>query len=120
MRNVRVDTAGELRCWSCGGTTFREKRTFRSKLAVGVGALLTKKKLKCQLCGEYNDVGNAQPYRGPAKKRLGKKYATFTNMHGIADGVEVEDDSVGDEVPDPVDEPAPPPPPPPPPPPAAP
>lgn len=28
---------------------------------VGVGALATKKKLKCQACGEYNDVGNAKP-----------------------------------------------------------
>lgn len=91
MKNVRVDTTGELRCWNCGSTSFNEKRTLRSKALVGVGALLTKKKLKCVLCGEYNDTGNAQPYKGPAKKRLGKKYGTFTRMHGVADGVEVED-----------------------------
>jgi hypothetical protein len=107
MRNVRVDTKGELRCWNCGSATFREKRTLRSKVLVGVGSLLTKKKLKCQLCGEYNDVGHAQPYKGPAKRRLGKKYRTFTNMHGVSDGIEVEDTSTADEAPDPVDVPEP-------------
>ena len=35
----------------------------RAKLLVGVGALLTEKKLKCQTCGEYNDTGNAQPFK---------------------------------------------------------
>lgn len=82
MRNVRVDDEGVLRCWNCGSTGFTEKRTARSKwltlilgvLTVGIWlivmALLTKKKLKCQVCGEYNDVGNAQPWDGPH----GRKY----------------------------------------------
>lgn len=65
MRNVRVGEDGEFRCWKCGGRSFTLKRTFRSKLLVGVGALLTKKKLKCQSCGEFNDVGNAKPYQAP-------------------------------------------------------
>lgn len=65
MKNVRIDGDGELRCWNCGGKGLLAKRTLRSKLAVGVGALLTKKKLKCQTCGEYNDTGNAQPFTGP-------------------------------------------------------
>lgn len=82
MRNVRVDTKGELRCWNCGCTSFREKRTLRSKLLVGVGTMLTKKKLKCRICGEYNDVGNAKPYKGPHKKRLGEKYGTLVDMFG--------------------------------------
>jgi hypothetical protein len=82
MRNVRVDTTGELRCWHCGCTSFKEKRTFRSKALMGVGSLLTKQKLKCQVCGEYNDVGNAQPYKGPASKRLGRKYGTLVAMFG--------------------------------------
>ncbi len=34
---------------------------------------MTKKKLKCQSCGEYNDTGNAQPYKGPASKKAAKK-----------------------------------------------
>ena len=38
--------------------------------------------LKCKVCDEYNDVGNAQPYKGPASKRLGKKFGTFVAMHG--------------------------------------
>lgn len=119
MRNVRVDTTGELRCWYCGSATFKEKRTLKSKVTFGVGALLTKKKLKCQVCGQYNQTGNAKPYKGPANKRQGKKFGTFTNMHGVADGTEVEDTSIEDEIPDPIEEMVPPPPPPPPPPPVA-
>lgn len=77
-----MDTAGVLRCWKCGSAAFKSKRTLRSKMAVGVGALVTKKKLKCEACGEYNDTGNAKPYKGPASSRLGKKYGTLVNMHG--------------------------------------
>lgn len=109
MRNVRVDTKGELRCWNCGSTSFREKRTLRSKALIGVGAMLTKKKMKCQVCGQYNDVGDAQPYKGPAQKRLGKKYGTMVNMHGADVPEAVEAD-----VPDPVETGGTPPPPPPP------
>ena len=74
MKDVRLDQDGELRCWNCGAKGFTEKRTFRSKALVGVGALLTKKKLKCQVCGEYNDAGNAQPYVGPAARKYRKAY----------------------------------------------
>lgn len=74
MKDIRVDEDGELRCWNCGGKSFTEKRTARSKVVGAplliVAPLVTKKKLKCHLCGEYNDVGNAKPYEGPA----GRKY----------------------------------------------
>ena len=44
---------------------------------MGIGAAAaaagTKKKLKCQSCGENNDVGSAQPYKGPKSKRAAKK-----------------------------------------------
>ncbi len=73
VKNIRVDEKARQRCWNCGGLNFTEKRTMRSKAMVGVGALLTKKKLKCQSCGEYNDTGNAQPYKGPASKKAAKK-----------------------------------------------
>ena len=66
MKDVRIDADGEMRCWSCGAKGFTLKRTARSKVLVGVGALATKKKLKCQSCGEYNDVGSAKPYE-PSK-----------------------------------------------------
>ena len=69
MKNVRVDSDGELRCWNCGNRSLLAKRTFRSKVLVGVGALLTKKKLKCQTCGEYSDTGNAQPFTGPEARK---------------------------------------------------
>ncbi len=83
MKDVRVDTVGELRCWNCGSMAFKEKRTARSKVAGGgVGTFLTKQKLKCRVCGEYNDQGNAKPYTGPASTRLGRKYGTLINMHG--------------------------------------
>ena len=52
MKNVRVDSDGDLRSWNCGSTGLLAKRTFRAKLLVGVGALLTKKKPECQNCGE--------------------------------------------------------------------
>jgi putative oligomerization/nucleic acid binding protein len=70
MKDIEVDEEGRQRCWNCGGMNFTQQRTARSKVAFGVGALLTKKKLRCVHCGEYSDVGNAKPYRGPA----GRKY----------------------------------------------
>lgn len=75
MRNVQVDENGELQCWNCGARAFTHKRTFRSK-ALGVTAapltgglslaapLGTKKKLKCQSCGKYNDVDTADKVPG--------------------------------------------------------
>ncbi len=74
MKDVRVDSEGELRCWNCGNKGLLEKRTFRSKALVGVGALMTKKKLKCQTCGEYNDTGNAKPYSGPSSRKWRKAW----------------------------------------------
>lgn len=76
MKNIRVDKDGELRCWNCGFSNFTEKRTLRSKAAVGVGALLTKKKMKCQTCGEYNDTGSAERYTEPASKKWRKIHET--------------------------------------------
>lgn len=75
MKDIRIDDQGRQRCWNCGGLTFDHKRTARSK-AMTVGALATKKKLKCQSCGEYNDVGNAKRYRGPVSKRAAIKAGT--------------------------------------------
>ncbi len=65
MQDIRIDDEGNQRCWKCGGKNFDEKRTFRSKATLGVGALLTHKKLKCLKCGEYNQTGNAKPFTGP-------------------------------------------------------
>ena len=72
VKNIRVDGEGEFRCWNCGMKGLLAKRTFRSKMLVGVGALLTKKKLKCQTCGEFNDTGNAQPFTGPEARKWRK------------------------------------------------
>lgn len=74
MKDVRIDQAGGLRCWNCGSKQFAEQRTLRSKVAFGVGALLTKKKLKCVVCGEYNDTGNAKPWQGPDARKYRKAY----------------------------------------------
>lgn len=62
MQDIRIDETGAHRCWKCGGRNFDHKRTFRSKASLGVGAVLTHKKLKCQDCGEYNDTGHAKPF----------------------------------------------------------
>lgn len=64
MTGKAISAAG-----NAGGKNFDEKRTFRAKAAIGVGALLTHKKLKCQDCGEYNQTGNAKPFTGPAGDR---------------------------------------------------
>ena len=79
MKDVRIDISGELRCWNCGGKSFNEKRTTRAKVMVGVGALVTKKKLQCQVCWEYNDVGSAKPYVGPESK----KYQTSPEIQAV-------------------------------------
>jgi DNA-directed RNA polymerase subunit RPC12/RpoP len=74
MKDIRIDIDGSPRCWNCGSKGLTEKRTFRSKATLGVGALLTKKKLKCQRCGEYNDTGNGKPYEGPAARKYRKEW----------------------------------------------
>ncbi|MEW6476583.1 MAG: hypothetical protein AB1679_30345 [Actinomycetota bacterium] len=61
MKDVRIDETGDLRCWNCGSKQLR--------VAFGVGALLTKKKLQCQVCGQYNDARNAKPWNGPESHR---------------------------------------------------
>lgn len=88
MKDIRIDDQGRQRCWNCGGTNFTHKRTVRSKvvggtavvmtggLAAAAAPLATKKKLKCQACGEYNDVGSAKPYEGPASARAARKAGT--------------------------------------------
>ena len=86
MKDIQVDEDGELRCASCGGKHFTEKRTFRAKAGGGAAAvltfgvagaaapLLTKKKLQCKLCGAYNKTGNAKPFDpaqpAPAETKL--------------------------------------------------
>lgn len=69
MKDIEVDEQGRQRCWNCGGLNFTQQRTMRSKVAFGVGALVAKKKLRCVRCGEYNDVGGAKVYRGPASRK---------------------------------------------------
>lgn len=71
MKNAQIDIDGELRCAKCGGTNFLDKRTGRAHIVgfvtVGVGALATKKKLKCQSCGTMNDTGSTDRYKGGGK-----------------------------------------------------
>jgi hypothetical protein len=78
MKDVRVDGDGEFRCWNCGNKGLLAKRTGRAHitgyLTVGIGALATKKKLKCQTCGEYNDTGSAKPFNGPASRNWRKEW----------------------------------------------
>lgn len=59
MKDAKLDKEGRLVCAVCGSHELLYKRTFRSKITTGPFALLTHKKLKCQSCGEYNQVGNA-------------------------------------------------------------
>jgi hypothetical protein len=65
MRAVRVDQYGELHCWSCLSTNFERTRTVRSKVMSGLGGRTSKKNLKCLVCGQYNDAGNAKKIAVP-------------------------------------------------------
>ena len=98
MKDVRVDTDGSMRCWNCGSKGLLAKRTFRSKMLVGVGALLTKKKLKCQRCGEYNDTGNGKPYDGPAKHKYRKEYETEMAGRGLVAAPPKPELSIAQEI----------------------
>tara|TARA_X000001036_G_C20448326_1_gene712274 strand:+ start:128 stop:844 length:717 start_codon:yes stop_codon:yes gene_type:complete len=84
MKDIRIDSNGDPRCWNCGGKGFTEKRTARSKVMFGVAALATKKKLKCQRCGEYNDTGSGKPWDGPKARKYRKEYAKEALLAGEA------------------------------------
>lgn len=95
MQDIRVDADGNQRCWNCGSKNFTQKRTFRAKATgvvaavptVGLVALTslgTKKKLQCQACGEYNDVGSAKPWNGPANAKLGERRGTWRSNAAAA------------------------------------
>lgn len=66
MKDIQVDDNGDMRCAYCGGKHFQDRRTTSAHVVgfvtVGVGALATRKKLRCKLCGAYNKQGNAQPF----------------------------------------------------------
>jgi hypothetical protein len=98
MKDIRIDTDGTPRCWNCGSNGLTEKRTFRSKALVGVGALLTKKKLKCQRCGEYNDTGNGKPYQGPAKRKYRKEYEAEMKTRGMVPAPEQPELTLAQEL----------------------
>lgn len=85
MQDIRVDQQGDFRCWKCGGRSFDSKRTMKAKVTLGVGAVLTAKKLKCQACGEYNKTGNAKPWVGPGDKgpSLSERAETYANRKPI-------------------------------------
>ena len=70
VRDIEIDADGRQRCWKCGGQNFTQQRTTRSKVSVGLGAALTKKKLRCVQCGTYNDVGSAKPYQPAASRSV--------------------------------------------------
>lgn len=89
MKDIRIDVLGRQRCWYCGSPSgFTQKRTARAKVVGGVAGvatlgiagaavpLATKKKLKCQSCGEYNQTGSAKKYTGPANNRAARKAGT--------------------------------------------
>ena len=71
MKDICVDKEGNLRCNKCGGKNFHGRRTARAHVigyaTVGIGALATQKKLRCQACGTYNKQGNAKPWRGDSQ-----------------------------------------------------
>ena len=85
MMNIRIDDQGEQRCYWCGGKHFTQKRTFRAKATLGVGALVTAKKLQCQTCGRYNKTGRAVPFTTPANgdRTMAEKMARAREDRGV-------------------------------------
>lgn len=97
---MRIDDAGDLRCWNCGSKNLETRRRTGSKLfgsAVGVvvagpfgvaGALAAKKRLRCQGCGEYNDVGKPEPFTQPVNRQRHRPsftgLATFNRQRNAA------------------------------------
>lgn len=69
VQDIGIDSQGRQRCWACGGQNFTQQRTARSKVGFGLSSLVTKPKLRCVRCNEYNDVGSARPYSGPASRK---------------------------------------------------
>jgi hypothetical protein len=65
MRAVRVDQYGELHCWNCLSTSFERKRSVHSKVMSAVGGRASRNNLRCLVCGQYNDVGNAKKITVP-------------------------------------------------------
>jgi hypothetical protein len=99
LKDIRFDATGTARCWNCGSAGLTQKRTFRSKVMFGVGALITKKKLKCQRCGEYNDTGNGKPYTGPAARKYRREWEQEqTAARGQASPVAPGPQSVAEEL----------------------
>jgi len=82
VEDIRVDDEGNLRCASCGGKNFHGRRTARAHIigwvTVGVGALATQKRLRCQQCGAYNKQGNAKPWKDKSVSTgaMGRRDAT--------------------------------------------
>lgn len=95
MKDIQVDENGDLRCASCGGKHFQDRRTGTAHVVgfvtVGFGALATKKKLRCKLCGAYNRQGNAQPYT-PAPDA---SVATPTSSYTVEPGSHLDRHSAG-------------------------
>ena len=57
MRVIGVDKHGHQRCWWCGGLEFSQVRMTREAVVLGIHANVTRPTLRCEHCGEYNDVG---------------------------------------------------------------
>ncbi len=82
MINLTLDADGTPHCGKCGSTSFIAKRTFASKAAFGVAALLAAKKLKCNACGTYNQTVKADT--GPKKNPKTPKFDQLTAEQNAA------------------------------------
>lgn len=74
QNNVRIDDTSKLRCWNYAGKGFTEQRAVRPNVALGTGALATKKKLKCQTCGSTTTLATLSPFPGPERPKHRKQW----------------------------------------------
>ena len=89
VQDIRIDKDGNLRCASCGGKNFHGRRTASDHVVglvtIGFGALLAKKKLRCQACGTYNMQGNARVWKEPGKATVGAPKVGEERSVGVDD-----------------------------------
>lgn len=90
MKDVQIDDNSEMRCWNCGGKGFTEKRTARSKAAVGVGVLATKKSSNTRPAGSTTTLTRLSPSQG---RRVGSTGSRGRNDRELADRRSARDKS---------------------------
>lgn len=85
MKNVRIDENSEMRCWNCGGEGFTEKRTARSKTAVGVGSWPLRRSSNARPAGSTRTLTTLSPSQGRRVGGTGSSGREPADRHSARD-----------------------------------